>query len=98
MPHMKVSGAARDKEGAVGNHGKVQLDYSSPWRKSFLHHREKLSSSLHILHPSMQELLKLSRSLLGNLVIADYSTIRYLNQCFALACIRKYVFISMALI
>jgi len=52
------------------------LDFSSPWKQSYLKHRQMIKSSLHILHPSMQALLRLSYDTLGNLILIDCNSYR----------------------
>jgi len=52
------------------------LDFSSPWRQSYLKHRQMIKSSLHILHPSMQALLRMGYDMLGNLTLIDCNSYR----------------------
>ena len=52
------------------------LDFSSPWRQNYLKNRHMIKSTLHILHPSMQVLLRMSHESLGNLILINCNSYR----------------------
>ena len=52
------------------------LDFSSPWHDSFVTHREEIRQNLHILHPSMQLVLKMCQDTLGKQLLTDCSKYR----------------------
>jgi len=52
------------------------LDFSSPWRQAYLRNCRSLKWNLHILHPTMQSLLRMGYELLGNLILINYSEYR----------------------
>ena len=54
------------------------LDFSRPWHDAYVSHREGIREHLHLLHPSMQTVLNMCQSTLGNLILVDVSTYRYL--------------------
>ncbi|XP_069499778.1 dynein axonemal heavy chain 12 [Ambystoma mexicanum] len=49
------------------------LDFSTPWHQSFVDARNKISSSLHILHPALRTMLDLGFQTFSNLLIVDLS-------------------------
>ncbi|XP_077865268.1 dynein axonemal heavy chain 12 [Saccoglossus kowalevskii] len=52
------------------------LDYSSPWRESFIENKAEIENSLHVTHSSMQTVLKMCQSSLGILPLVDLSGVR----------------------
>ena len=55
------------------------LDYSSTWHDSYVENRENVRKNLHILHPSMQTVLRMCQTSLGNLLLVDCSGFRLLS-------------------
>jgi dynein heavy chain len=53
------------------------VDYSSPWHNEFVENKENIRSNLHILHPSMQLVLKICQETLGQMLVVDCSPYRY---------------------
>ena len=54
------------------------LDYSSPWRETYLSSREAIRHNLHILHPSMQTILGICQNKnYATMLITDQSDLRY---------------------
>jgi len=47
------------------------LDFSSPWRQSYLKNRKAIKSSLHLLHPTTQSLLRMGHESLSTLILID---------------------------
>jgi len=55
----------------------IGLDFSSPWRDSFLAAREQMFHNLHMLHPSHQTILKICHNkVYSKLLLVDLSDIR----------------------
>jgi len=54
----------------------VGLDFSSPWRQSYLKNRHMIKSNLHILHPTMQSLLRMGHESLSNLILVNCDSYR----------------------
>ncbi|KFP74060.1 Dynein heavy chain 12, axonemal, partial [Apaloderma vittatum] len=52
------------------------LDFSRPWHNSFIQAKKKIVSSLHILHPTMRELLDFGYAALSDVLIVDFSSFR----------------------
>jgi len=52
------------------------LDYSKPWHNAFLAARDFIAENLHILHPSMQVVLNMCQTTLGNMILVDCSKFR----------------------
>ena len=70
----KVSGVEEDEDLPEEPKG---LDFSSPWRASFLAAREEIKRNLHILHPSQQSILSICQSdHYANLLLVDLSNVR----------------------
>ena len=49
----------------------IGLDFSSPWRQSYLKNYAFIKSNLHILHPTMQALLRMGHDTLGSLILIN---------------------------
>ena len=47
------------------------LDYSSPWHNDFLDAVEAMQCNLHVTHPSMQIVLGMCQTSLGQLLLVD---------------------------
>jgi len=71
-----VGGVPVDAGASLYDTPTVMIDYSSPWHDSFMQHREDISLNLHILHPSMQTVLRMCRETLGPLLLIDCKSIR----------------------
>jgi len=54
----------------------VGLDFSSPWRQSYLKNRSAIKSGLHILHPLMQSLLRMCYESLSSLILINCESYR----------------------
>eukprot|EP00105_Crassostrea_gigas_P043640 XP_019927788.1 PREDICTED: dynein heavy chain 12, axonemal isoform X3 [Crassostrea gigas] len=52
------------------------LDYSRPWHDSYVAARQSIRENLHTLHPSMQTVLRMCQSTLGNMILVDCSNFR----------------------
>ncbi|ESP01004.1 hypothetical protein LOTGIDRAFT_225521 [Lottia gigantea] len=52
------------------------LDYSRPWHHSFLTSREIIRNNLYLLHPTMQEVLRMCQNTPGSMVLVDCSQYR----------------------
>ena len=52
------------------------LDYSSPWHEEFVANKDNIRNNLHILHPSMQVVLRMCQATLGTMLVVDCSTYR----------------------
>ncbi|XP_052285538.1 dynein axonemal heavy chain 12-like isoform X2 [Dreissena polymorpha] len=52
------------------------LDFSKPWHNDFMEAREKIRENLHMLHPSMQIVLNMCQTTLGNMILVDCSKFR----------------------
>ncbi|KAK6177269.1 hypothetical protein SNE40_015399 [Patella caerulea] len=52
------------------------LDYSRPWHNSFLTACETIRLNLHLLHPTMQQVLLMCQTTLGSMVLVDCSQYR----------------------
>ena len=52
------------------------LDFSSPWRQNYLRNCHVIKSNLHILHPTMQALLRMGHESLGNLILINCNSYR----------------------
>lgn len=75
----------------------VGLDFSSPWRQSYLKNRNAVKSNLHILHPTMQSLLRMGHESLSNLVLINCTSyqsvhVDYVHCC---VCYLKFSFVGM---
>ncbi|XP_019624138.1 PREDICTED: dynein heavy chain 12, axonemal-like isoform X1 [Branchiostoma belcheri] len=57
------------------------LDYSSPWRDTYNAAKANIDKNLHILHPSMQTVLKLCQDMLGHMILIDLSESRGPYEC-----------------
>ncbi len=54
----------------------TNLDYSSPWHDTFVANKEIIRHNLHILHPSMQTVLRMCNMTLGNMLLLDCATLK----------------------
>ncbi|XP_071083415.1 dynein axonemal heavy chain 12-like isoform X1 [Haliotis cracherodii] len=52
------------------------LDFSRPWHEDYLDNRQTIRTNLHLLHPSMQVVLKMCQTTLGNMILVDISSYR----------------------
>ncbi|XP_069101059.1 dynein axonemal heavy chain 12-like isoform X1 [Argopecten irradians] len=52
------------------------LDFSRPWHESYIQSKESILENLHTLHPSMQTVLNMCQTTLGNLILVDCSNMR----------------------
>ncbi|XP_021341821.1 dynein heavy chain 12, axonemal-like isoform X1 [Mizuhopecten yessoensis] len=52
------------------------LDFSRPWHESYMQAKEVILDNLHTLHPSMQTVLNMCQTTLGNLILVDCSNMR----------------------
>ena len=71
----EVSGLDDDDNEVVADEP-TGIDYSSPWHESYVTHREEIKQNLHILHPSMQTVLRMCQETLGKM-LCDCSHFRY---------------------
>ncbi|KFQ22535.1 Dynein heavy chain 12, axonemal, partial [Mesitornis unicolor] len=51
------------------------LDFSRPWHNSFIQAKNKIISSLHVLHPTMRKLLELGYAAFSTFLIVDFSSL-----------------------
>ncbi|XP_055985527.1 dynein axonemal heavy chain 12 [Sorex fumeus] len=65
-----------EDEGGPLPESPLGLDYSNPWRSTYLQLRNQISANLHIVHPVMKILLELGYSTFSNLVLMDLKGIR----------------------
>ncbi|XP_009991828.1 PREDICTED: dynein heavy chain 12, axonemal [Chaetura pelagica] len=52
------------------------LDFSTPWRKSFIQAKNQILSNLHIVHPTMRTLLDFGSSAFSDFLLVDFSSFR----------------------
>ena len=71
-----MGGALLDLGGSLYDTPSAMIDYSSPWHDDFVKNREEISVNLHILHPSMQTVLRMCRESLGPLLLIHCKSIR----------------------
>ncbi|KAK7101380.1 hypothetical protein V1264_019769 [Littorina saxatilis] len=79
VQHVLIKPDVKGLEGEVAGPPPAEpqgLDFSQPWHEAFLVNREDIRDNLHLLHPSMQTVLRMCQATLGNLVLVDVSTYR----------------------
>uniref|UniRef100_A0A2K5JE00 Dynein axonemal heavy chain 12 n=1 Tax=Colobus angolensis palliatus TaxID=336983 RepID=A0A2K5JE00_COLAP len=65
-----------EDEGGPLPESPVGLDYSNPWRSSYVQARNQIFSNLHIVHPTMKMLLDLGYTTFADTVLLDFTGIR----------------------
>ncbi|XP_054991966.1 LOW QUALITY PROTEIN: dynein axonemal heavy chain 12 [Sorex araneus] len=65
-----------EDEGGPLPESPLGLDYSNPWRSTYLQLKNQISANLHIVHPIMKVLLDLGYSTFSYLVLMDLKGIR----------------------
>ena len=75
----EVSGLDNDDNDLIADEP-TGIDYSSPWHESYVTHREEIKQNLHILHPSMQTVLRMCQETLGKMLLCDCSHFRYITM------------------
>ncbi|XP_031791054.1 dynein heavy chain 12, axonemal isoform X3 [Piliocolobus tephrosceles] len=65
-----------EDEGGPLPESPVGLDYSNPWRSSYVQARNQIFSNLHIVHPTMKLLLDLGYTTFADTVLLDFTGIR----------------------
>jgi len=58
----------------------VGLDFSSPWKQSYCRNYKMIKSTLHILHPTMQSLLRMSHEHLSGLILINCNSYRSVGR------------------
>ncbi|XP_068019795.1 dynein axonemal heavy chain 12 isoform X1 [Melanerpes formicivorus] len=52
------------------------LDFSSPWHENVVHAKKKISSKLHIVHPTMRTVLDFGYAAFSSFLLVDFSRLR----------------------
>uniref|UniRef100_A0A2K6PQ33 Dynein axonemal heavy chain 12 n=1 Tax=Rhinopithecus roxellana TaxID=61622 RepID=A0A2K6PQ33_RHIRO len=65
-----------EDEGGPLPESPVGLDYSNPWRSSYVQARNQIFSNLYIVHPTMKMLLDLGYTTFADTVLLDFTGIR----------------------
>nr|XP_014432906.1 dynein heavy chain 12, axonemal isoform X1 [Pelodiscus sinensis] len=67
-----VKGLEDEKEGPLPV-SPLGLDFSRPWHSSFIHARSQILTNLHILHPTLKNLLDIGYTTFSKLLLVDLS-------------------------